>query len=376
MEGLSLMKWNWQQKDWPDFSYKKDPLETLEAKFLRQSGILSGTYKHVSDDDKNNLAVDLISNEAFKTSEIEGEFLNRDSLRSSIRRHFGLDTDNRKISPAERGIADMMMDLYKNFAEPLTHESLFAWHKMITSGRNDLKDIGRYRTHEEPMQVVSGPIHKPIVHFEAPPSKAMPKEMERFIKWFDRTAPDGAEPLPALTRAGIAHLYFVYIHPFEDGNGRIGRGIAEKALSQSLGQPTLIALSYIIEKHRKDYYGTLETSNKDNEISDYLVYFAETILEAQDYTQQMIDFLIQKTKLYDMVQGQLNERQEKALARMFREGVEGFKGGLSAENYITITGTSRATTTRDLQELVDKGVLIRTGELKGTRYWLNIKKKA
>src|SRR5271170_6076203 len=168
MEGLSLMKWNWQQKDWPDFSYKKAPLEGLEAKFLRQSGLLMGAYKHVSDDDKNNLAVDLISNEAFKTSEIEGEFLNRDSLRSSIRRHFGLDTDNKKIPAAERGIADMMMDLYRSYAKPLTHETLFAWHKMITSGRDDLKDIGRYRTHDDPMQVVSGPIHKPKVHFEAP----------------------------------------------------------------------------------------------------------------------------------------------------------------------------------------------------------------
>ena len=119
----------------------------------------------------------------------------------------------------------------------------------------------------------------------------------------------------------------------------------------------------------------LETSNKNNEITDWLGYFSETILDAQDYTQQMVDFLIEKTKLYDRVRGQLNERQEKVLARMFREGVEGFKGGLSAEIYIGITDTSRATATRDLQELVDKGVLLRTGERKSTRYWLSIKQK-
>jgi len=269
----------------------------------------------------------------------------------------------------------MMMDLYRNFAKPLTHETMFAWHKMITSGREDLKDIGRYRTHEDPMQIVSGPIHKPKVHFEAPPSKNVPKEMERFVKWFNKTAPGGAEPLPSLTRASIAHLYFVCIHPFEDGNGRIGRGIAEKALSQSLGQPTLIALSHIIEKHKKRYYGMLEESNKDNDSDDWLAYFAGTILDAQDYTQQMLDFLIEKIKLFDRVRGQLNGRQEKALACMFHEGVGGFKGGLSAENYIGITGTSRATATRDLQELADKSVLMRTGERKGTRYWLNIKRK-
>ncbi len=367
------MKWNWQQKDWPNFSYEKAPLEELEAKFLRQSGLLLGALKHISDEDKDTLTVDLMSEEALKTSEIEGEHLNRDSLHSSIRRHFGLATDNRKVPPAERGIADMMVDLYRGFAKPLTHKTLFAWHKMVTNGRDDLKDIGRYRTHEDPMQVVSGPVHKPKVHFEGPPSKDMQEEMEQFVTWFNQTAPNGKIPLPALTRAGIAHLYFVCIHPFEDGNGRIGRGIAEKALSQGLGQPTLTALSHVIQNRKKRYYDMLEKSNKDNEITEWLAYFAQTILDAQTYTQRTIDFLIEKTKLYDKVRGQLNERQEKVLARMFREGIEGFKGGLNAENYIRMTGASRATTTRDLQELVEKGVLTRTGERKSTRYWLNIK---
>jgi Fic family protein len=369
------MKWNWQQKDWPNFSYRKAPLETLEATFLRQSGLLAGTYKHISDEDKNVLTVDMMSNEALKTSEIEGEYLNRDSLRSSIRRHLGLDTDNRKIPPAERGIASMMVDLYQYFAKPLTHETLFIWHQMVTSGRDDLKDVGCYRTHEDPMQVISGPIHKPKVHFEAPPSKIIPKEMKQFIEWFNKTSPPGIAPLPALTRAGMAHLYFVCVHPFEDGNGRIGRAIAEKILSESLGQPTLIALSHAMEADKKRYYDMLEYSNKANEITDWLVYFAETILNAQNYTQRMIDFLIEKTKLYDKVRGQLNERQEKTIARLFQEGPEGFEGGLSAENYIRITKTSRATATRDLQDLVEKGALIRTGDLKSTRYWLNIKQK-
>lgn len=367
------MKWNWQQKDWPDFSYDKAPLEELETKFLRQSGLLLGTLKHISDEDKDMLTVDLMSEEALKTSEIEGEYLNRDTLHSSIRRHFGLVTNNQKIPPAERGMADMMVDLYRGFAKPLTHKTMFAWHKMVTSGGDDLKDIGRYRTHEDPMQVVSGPVRKPKVHFEAPSSKDMPKEMEQFVKWFNQTAPDSKTHLPALTRAGIAHLYFVCIHPFEDGNGRIGRGIAEKVLSQSLGQPTLTALSHVIQNRKKRYYDMLEKNNKDNEITDWLIYFAKTILDAQAYTQQTIDFLIKKTKLYNKVRGQLNERQEKILNRIFREGIEGFKGGLSAENYIRITGASRATTSRDLRELVEKGVLIRTGERKSTRYWLNVK---
>ncbi len=366
------MIWNWQQEDWPKFSYDKTSLEEAEGLFLCQSGILQGSYKHIGDEDKAVLTIDLMSDEAYKTSEIEGEILDRASLHSSIRRHFGLDSDKGKIPPAERGIADMMIDLYRHFANPLTHETFFAWHKMIMSGRADLKDIGRYRTHQEPMQVVSGAIYKPKVHFEAPPSKAMTREMTRFISWFNKTAPGGSMPLPALTRAGIAHLYFVCIHPFEDGNGRIARGLAEKALAQSLGQPSLIALSHTIQQRKKAYYDALERNNKDNQIDDWLAYFAETILTAQKYTQQSVEFLIDKTKLYDKVRGTLNVRQEKALSRIFREGIEGFKGGLSAENYITITGAPRATATRDLHDLVEKGVLIRTGERKSTRYWLNI----
>jgi len=369
------MIWNWQRADWPFFTYKKSELNEQEAKFLRQSGVLLGSTKHISDDDKATLAIDLMSNEAFKTSEIEGEILNRDSLHSSIRGHFGLDPGKKKISPAERGIAGMLVDVYRNYADPLSHEILFAWHKMIASGRGDLNDIGQYRTHEEPMQVVSGSIYKPKIHFEAPPSKTMNHEMTRFIEWFNKTTPGGSMPIPALTRASIAHLYFVSIHPFEDGNGRIGRGIVEKALAQSLEQPSLIALSHIIEKHKKAYYETLEANNKDNEIDDWLTYFAATILDAQDYTQQTVEFLIQKTKLYDKVREKLNERQEKVLARIFREGIEGFTGGLSAENYISITGAPRATATRDLHDLVEKGALVRTGERKTTRYWLNIKRR-
>jgi len=366
------MKWNWQQQDWPEFRHDSSALNELESRFLRQSGMLQGTLKHIGPDDKMRLTVDLMSTEAINTSEIEGEILNRDSVQSSIRQNFGLETDNRRIPPAEQGIAEMMVDLYRTFDEPLSHSKLFTWHKMLMSGRRDLNDIGRYRTHEDAMQVVSGAIYDPKVHFEAPPSKDMNAEMERFIDWFNASAPNSKNPLPALARAGIAHLYFECIHPFEDGNGRIGRAISEMALSQSLGQPTLLALSYTIQKANKAYYQNLEFSNKDLEITSWLQYFAQTVLDAQGYSQRLIDFLIAKIRLYDRLRGQLNDRQGKAIARMFLEGLEGFKGGLSAQNYISITGTSKATATRDLQDLVEKGAFVRTGERKHTRYWLNI----
>ena len=370
------MKWNWQQENWPNFRWNKAELQDYEAQFLKQSGMLVGAVRHFNDDDRNLLLVELITGEAIKTSEIEGEFLNRDSVQSSIRRNFGLDTDKRRVEPAEQGIADMMTDLYKNFDKPLSHDMLFEWHEMLTNGRRDLRDIGRYRTHKEAMQVVSGRLDKPTVHFESPPSEGMQKEMEAFITWFLNTAPEGIGQLPALTRAGLAHLYFVCIHPFEDGNGRIARAVSEKALSQCLGEPTLIALSQTIERKRKAYYAALESNNKELEVTDWLIYFAETVLEAQQFSINMADFLIEKTKFYDRIRGQLNERQDKVIARMFREGLNGFKGGLNAENYISITGTSRATATRDLQDLVEKDVFIRTGELKSTRYHLNIVKGA
>lgn len=366
------MAWNWQQPDWPNFRWEEAALAPLEARFLQNMGEQIGSIKHVVVDDRTAILIDIMTSEALKTSEIEGELLDRESVQASLRRQFGLDVDPRRIPPAEAGIAEMMVDLYRGYADPASHGAMHRWHKMLTSGRTDLERIGAYRTHEAPMQIASGYLHKPKVHFEAPPSHAMPSEMDAFVAWFADTAPDRAHPLPALTRAGLAHLYFVSIHPYEDGNGRIARALAEKALAQAVGHPSLIALSLVIQRKRAAYYDALEANNKGTEVGGWLTYFAETVLDAQAYTQRAIDFLIAKTKLYDRVRDQLNERQARAAARMFREGPDGFKGGLSAANYISITGTSRATATRDLGELVDKGVLTMSGALKSTRYALNL----
>ena len=366
------MIWNWQQPDWPQFTFDSAALEPLEKRFLLHSGEFIGAFKHVSQVDRDMLKIEIISDEALKTSEIEGEILNRDSVQCSLRRQFGLAGDKRQVPPAEQGIARMMVNLYETFADPLTYLTMFAWHDMIMSGRKDIHVIGGYRAHAEPMRVVSGSIHDPKVHFEAPPSDRMTAEMDAFVAWFDRTASGGAHPLPYLTRAGMAHLYFVSIHPFEDGNGRIGRALAEKSLAQNLGRPTLIALALTIERARKAYYDMLERSNKANEITAWLTYFAETVLEAQQNTLRRLEFYLAKARLYDTLRGKLNDRQERALARMFREGIDGFEGGLSAENYVSITKAARATATRDLQDLVKKGALTRTGQLRHTRYHLNI----
>ena len=362
------MNWNWQQADWPEFSWSTTRLAKAEERFLLRAGVFQGTLRHLDGGSRERLTVEAISREALNTSEIEGEVLDRDSVQSSVRREFGLSVEGGRASAAEQGVSEMMVRLYRSFEEPLEEAALCSWHESLMHDRQELGVIGQYRTHAEPMQIVSGRVHDPSVHFEAPPSSSVPAEMARFVEWFNRTAPSGSEPLPALTRAGIAHLYFESIHPFEDGNGRIGRAISDKALAQSLRRPTLIALSATIMARRRSYYEWLSASNRQNEITPWLAWFAGILLEAQERTQVRIEFLIDKAKLLDHLRGKLNDRQLKVLLRVLREGPEGFKGGLSAGNYVRIADTSPATARRDLGDLVEKGAVERTGERRHARY--------
>lgn len=366
------MPWNWQQPDWPRLSWSSARLAAAEERFLIRGGVFLGTATHLTPEDRDRLTVEALSDEAITTSRIEGETLDRASVQSSILAQLGLAPAARAVKPAERGIGAMMVDLYRRFRDPLDDATLFAWQAMIVRGRSDLRDVGRYRTHADPMRVVSGRIDAPRVHFEAPPSSAVRAEMERYTEWFNRTAPGGADPLPPLTRAGIAHLYFESIHPFEDGNGRVGRAIAEKSLSQSLGRASLTGLASAILARRRDYYLALEAANKRNEATDWLAWFAAIALEAQRRTLAHVEFLIDKARLIDRLRGRLNTRQEAVLLRMLREGRQGFEGGLSAGKYAAISKASPATTTRDLADLVSKGALTRTGDRRHARYHLPI----
>src|SRR5215813_2380522 len=171
------MTWNWQKRDWPKFTWNRQRLDLAEKEFLVGGGVFVGAVRHLAEDERNQLTVEAMSSEAVTTSEIEGEILDRAGVQSSIQRQLGLTTSNRKVGPAERGASEMMVTLYKTYSEPLTSKMLFDWHRMLMTGRKDLKDLGRYRTSSEPMQVVSGRIGSPTIHFEAPPSKAVPAEM-------------------------------------------------------------------------------------------------------------------------------------------------------------------------------------------------------
>ncbi len=362
------MKWNWQLPNWPKFIYHAKSVTALEKKFLLGAGGGLAILKTLDEDKRKQFAIEILCTEGQKSSEIEGEMLERESLQSSICRHFGLVVKG-KISRKERGMGDLLWSVYTTYDHKLTHKMLFEWHRMLVDGDSRISDIGKYRTHTDPMQIVSGRYDKHQIFFEAPPSDAVYEEMNRFIQWFN----DSRNEEPILVRAAIAHIYFESIHPFEDGNGRIGRVLVEKALSQGLGNPTLFAVSEGVVRRKKEYYAALASCNRTLKIQNWIQFFAEVILESQKESLSLIRFLIGKSKLMNRLKGQINLRQEKVLLRIFAEGLKGFSGGLSAENYIKITKTSRATATRDLNDLVERKALYKTGELKHTRYWLNMR---
>jgi Fic family protein len=200
------MRWNWQLSDWPDFRFDAERIRASEEQFLKGSGVVIGALHHLDADERDGLTIELISQEVVDSSAIEGEILDRASVQSSLARHLGFAADQRRASAAEAGAAELMADVYRSHAAPLDDRTLFAWHAMLMNGRRDIADVGRYQTHEDAMQIVSGALHAPRVHFEAPASEAVPMEMSRFIAWFNDSAPSSPKPLPAITRAAISHL--------------------------------------------------------------------------------------------------------------------------------------------------------------------------
>ena len=260
----------------------------------------------------SHLHVEIIREEAIQTSQIEGEFLDRESVQSSLRRHFGLQTESTNKLLKEKGISDLLIDVYEDYDEPLSHDLFQRWHGKLFSGQRT--DAGQYRSGKEAMQVISGAIHAPTVHFEAPPS------------------------------------------------GQIDEELA-----------ALISLSTAIERKKKNYYDAFSRvqSGEDNEISSWLEYFSALVIDAQNLSLLTIDFVIKKGRLLTKYRDHLNERQSKVVMRVLQEGVHGFRGGLSAGNYMSFTRAPSTTATRDLNDLVKKEVFTKKGERKHTRYFIN-----
>ena len=265
-------------------------------------------------------------------------------------------------------MANLVTEIRNSYQLPINENIIFDWHEMIFSSKTRIS-VGTWRTHNEPMQVISGSYGNEIIHFEAPPSIQVEKEMKSFIQWFNNTAPNGKDEIKfAPIRCTIAHLYFKTIHPFEDGNGRVGRAIAEKALLQSVGHPLLLSLSVAIESDRSAYYEALKTAQRSNDITSWLIYFIKTILKALDYSIELINFTLEKAKLFNNYNSLLNERQTKVMKRMLDEGPKGFQGGMTAKKYMSITKTSKATATRDIQKLHEIGVFKSIGAGRSTAY--------
>jgi Fic family protein len=367
------MKYAWQQSNWTNFRFDLSKIEASLLAFSEESGMTSGILEGLSEGLQAEAITDLMISEALKTSEIEGEYFSREDVMSSVKNCLSLNQSPLKISNrGAQGVAELMVEVRGTFDRPLDEETLLQWHATLLA--TDLSIIpGRWRTGEEPMQVISGRIDNPTVHFEAPPSSRIPQEMTKFIKWFNDTSPQGDCPiLHPVVRAGIAHLYFETIHPFEDGNGRIGRALAEKAISQTIGRPALITLSRTIEASKKSYYAALQSAQGSNEITPWLIYFSKTALDAQRDAKDQIHFVLLKTKFFDRYRDDLNDRKSKALKRMFESGTAGFEGGMTARKYTAITKTTKATATRDLQQLAKLGALIQIGGGRSTRYELNL----
>ncbi len=369
------MKYNWQLKDWPNFRYDLAEIQESLLDCVSKISLFAGGLAALGADVKQESIIHFMVAEALKTSAIEGEMLSREDVLSSIRNQFGLNEKSKDVKDYRAvGISRVMVDAYNSFDKPLTKKQLNDWHAILFKESIYMGCVGDYRKHEDPMQVVSGPIEKRKVHFEAPPSKSLNKEMQAFIRWFNETAPGGVSEIKiAAIRAGIAHLYFESIHPYEDGNGRIGRAIAEKALAQGLGRPALLCMSQEIEANRKIYYSALQEAQKSNEITEWLRYFIEMLTAASLRSSEQIDFIISKSKFYDSFADKLNARQKKVVSRMLEEGTEGFEGGINARKYCSITKCSKATATRDLTEMLEmKALRRRQGGGRSISYDLNL----
>jgi Fic family protein len=363
------MTYNWQHKDWPKFKYD---IETISAKLEKYSllaGKTLGMWEALPINDQQSATIEMIVREAMKTSEIESEYLSRADVVASVIKNLGLGASTVK-DPRSAGIAGLLTDVYRRFDEPLTSKMLFEWHRLLMTG-NHYVTVGQWRQSKEPMQIVSGTLGKEIIHFVAPPSEKVESEMDTFLQWYQDTLPGGKDEIIfAPVRSAIAHVYFETIHPFEDGNGRIGRAISEKILSEGLGHPALISISAVIESDKRPYYEALKQAQTTIELTQWLDYFVDVILKAQEEALQLIRYTIDKTKFLDNFSASLNKRQRKVILKMLDFGRGGFEGGMTAKKYSSITRCSKATATRDLQELVSLQALTPTGGGRSRSYQL------
>ena len=359
--------WAWEHPNWPNFVLDEGAFADRIEAFHRAAERLSGNVEAMSDESRTDSEIALMLSEAIATSAIEGENLDRDSVRSSLLAHFGRVVAKTKARGDLKatGAASLIVDVRSKWDRPLTHEMLGAWQSMaIPEKLSSMAMRGAYR--QDAMSVVSGYPGNYRVHYEAPPPSRVSDEMERFLDWYNTDSVGMAGPL----RASIAHLWFERIHPFDDGNGRVGRAVSDHALSQALGRPTLACLATAIDETRKPYYRAFERFDRGGrlDMNGFADYFTGAIVRAQEIARAEVAFVLDKSRFFGRHGDAMNNRQTRAMERMFREGRRGFAGGMSAKKYMAITKCQASTATRDLSALTAMGALVSRGAGRGTRY--------
>ncbi len=346
----------WEKPEWPALTWDEKALAKLLAQVSREQGRLLGKMEALGFDLRGEAHLRTLTEDVVKSSEIEGEKLERDQVRSSIARRLGMDISG--LVPSDRnveGVVEMMLDATGNYAQPLTQDRLFAWHaSLFPTGHSGMTKIvtGAWRDDSTgPMQVVSGPLGREKVHYGAPPAARLPIEMKKFLEWFEE--PKDTDPL--LT-AGLAHLWFVTIHPFDDGNGRIARALADMALARSekTGQ-RFYSMSAQIGRERGDYYSTLEETQKATlDMTRWQSWFLTCLLRAIEGAQDTLGAVLSKAQFWErFAKEPLNERQIKVLNRL----LDGFEGKLTTSKWAKLAKCSQDTAYRDILDLLDRGAL-------------------
>lgn len=370
--------WIWQQPDWPDFNWQASHLAPLLRECVHAQGQLMGMSSSVSNSLSAQSELDALLQNIVTSSAIEGEQLNVGSVRSSLARRLGLElNDGNNVSQRSEGLAQLMLDATRHFAEPLTLARLFDWHEWLfpdqdaTFSARPIR-VGALRG-DDPMQVVSGRIDRPTVHFEAPPRIGLEQHLQTFLAWFEASRTQ--KNLDPLLRAGIAHFWFVTLHPFDDGNGRLTRTITDLALAQGEAQAIrFYAMSASILDDRSGYYRVLEKSQKATlDITEWLEWFLQTLLRSLEQAIARIKSVLGKARFWQAHrESSLSPEQAKVLNRLLDGGERGFADGISAAQYQAVAKVSKATATRHLAELLDKGCLQRLpGGGRSTRYQIS-----
>lgn len=347
-----------QRSQWPHFSWDTKVIADLLATVRHKQGKLLGRMESLGFALQEEAVLQTLTLEVLKSNEIEGEILNAEQVRSSIARRLGMDIG--ALMPTDRhveGVVDMLLDATQHYSETLTEERLFGWHAaLFPTGRSGMYKItvGNWRDMANgPMQVVSGPLGRETVHFEAPSSERIPEEMTRFIHWFN--SPD---TMDEVIKAAMAHLWFVTIHPFDDGNGRIARSIADMQLARSDGSSQrFYSMSAQIRLERKGYYHILEkTQRGDMDITEWLYWFLACLDRALSATDNILTSVLIKARYWKLFsEKHINERQKLMLNKL----LDGFEGKLNTSKWAKITKTSTDTALRDIQNLVDQGILVK-----------------